>query len=88
MVKQWKKAAPGRSAGPCSFTPKDMKMVDWCMNNGIKIAVIPNWEGDSTQWKVEVTINGRPNIDPKIYTGEGAQIKMYEYYKYYYDKNI
>jgi len=86
--KQWKKAAPGRRAGQCSYTPEDMKRVGWCISKGIKIAVVPNWEGDSSQWQVEITINGRPNLDPKIYTGEEAQIKMYEYYKYYYDKNI
>ena len=86
--KRYKKAAPGRRAGPCSYTPEDMKRVSWCMNKDIKIAVVPNWQGDSSQWQVEVMINGRSNIDPKIYTGEEAQMKMYEYYKYYYDKNI
>ena len=47
-----------------------------------------NWKGDNSQWQVEITINGRSNLDPKIYTGKEAQAKMYEYYKYYYDKNI
>ena len=84
----YKKAAKGRSAGSCYYTIDDMKRVDWCMTRGIKIAVVPNWDGDSTQWQVEIMINGRSNLDPKIYTGEGAQMKMYEYYKYYYDKNI
>jgi len=86
--KRYKKAAPGRRAGECSYTPEDMKRVSWCMDKGIKIAVVPNWQGDSSQWQVEVMINGRSNIDPKIYTGKEAQKKMYEYYKYYYDKNI
>ena len=86
--KRYKKAAPGRRAGECSYTPEDMKRVSWCMDKGIKIAVVPNWQGDSSQWQVEVMINGRSNIDPKIYTGKEAQMKMYEYYKYYYDKNI
>ena len=86
--KKFKKAAPGRRAGLCSYTPEDMKRVGWCMDNGITIAAVPNWKGDYSQWQVEITINGKPNIDPKIYTGEEAQMKMYEYYKYYYDKNI
>ena len=86
--KRYKKASPGRRAGPCAYTLEDMKRVDWCMGKGISIAVVPNWKGDSSQWQVEITINGRPNLDPKIYTGEEAQTKMYEYYKYYYDKNI
>ena len=86
--KQWKKAAPGRRAGQCSYTAEDMKRVGWCINKGIKIAVVPNWKGDSSQWQVEIMINGRFNLDPKIYNGKEAQMKMYEYYKYYYDKNV
>ena len=86
--KQWKKAAPGRSAGPCSYTAEDIKRVDWCMSKGIKIAVVPNWEGSKFEWQVEIMINGKANLDPNIYDGEEAQMKMYEYYKYYYDKNI
>ena len=86
--KKYKKAAPGRRAGQCNYTSEDMKRVGWCINKGIKIAVVPNWKEDSSQWQVEIMINGRSNLDPKIYTGEEAQMKMYEYYKYYYDKNI
>ena len=86
--KQWKKAAPGRRAGQCSYTLEDMKRIGWCMNNGIKIAVVPDWKGTKFDWQVEITINGKPNLDPKIYNGHDAQMKMYEYYKYYYDKNV
>ena len=86
--KRYKKAVPGRSAGQYSYTPEDMKKVGWCMNNGIKIAVVPDWKGTKFDWQVEITINGKPNLDPKIYTGKEALEKMYEYYKYYYDKNI
>ena len=84
----FKKASKGRSPGYHPYTPENIKQAGWCLNNNIKIAVVPNWKGDSSQWQVEITINGRPNLDPKIYTGEEAQMKMYEYYKYYYDKNI
>ena len=27
------------------------------------------------------------DLDPKTYSGYDAQTKMYEYYKYYYDKH-
>ena len=33
--KRYKKAAPGRRAGECSYTPEDMKRVSWCMNKDI-----------------------------------------------------
>ena len=70
------------------YTDEDMKRVGWCMSKGIKIAVVPNWKGNKFEWQVEIIINGKSNLDPKIYTGKEALIKMYEYYKYYYDKNI
>ena len=60
-----------------------MKQVGWCLNKNIKIAVIPN----GTQWQVELNINNKIHLDPKIYEGKEATEKMYEYYKYYYDKH-
>lgn len=77
---------PGRSTGKRPYTPEDMKRVGWCMKKGISIGVIPNWEGSTDEWKVELNINGKIHIDPKVYEGYDALGKMYEYYKYYYDK--
>ena len=66
------------------YTPEDMKRVGWCLNNGIAIAVTPD-VGD--KWKVEIKFNkGEYKRDPKTYTHEEAMKKLYEYYKYYYDK--
>ena len=33
------------------------------------------------------TINNKAHLDPKMYEGKEAIEKMYEYYKYYYDKH-
>ena len=85
---QFFKKQKGRSAGWCQYTAEDMKRVEWCMNKNIAVAVIPNWDGGTDEWKVEITINKRVHIDPEVYNGYNAQTKMYEYYKYYYDKNI
>ena len=82
------KKQKGRSAGSCQYTKDDMKRADWCMTKDIYVAVIPNWEGSKFEWQLEIMINGKANLDPNIYDGEEAQMKMYEYYKYYYDKNI
>ena len=79
----FKKAAKGRSPGNHSYTPEDMKRVGWCMNKNIKIAVIPS----GTEWQVELNINNKVHLDPKIYKDKEAMEKMYEYYKYYYDKH-
>ena len=88
MVYHGNKSKKGRSAGSRSYTPEDMKRVNWCLRKGISVVVSPNWEGSTEEWKVEITINKRVHIDPKVYNGYNAQLKMYEYYKYYYDKNI
>ena len=65
-------------------TEEDLKRVGWCLNRNIEIAVVPF----ETNWKVEIRLNkGNWNQDPGVYEHEKAMEKMYEYYKYYYDKN-
>ena len=53
------------------------------MQKGIKVAVIPS----GTKWQVEVNLNKTIHLDSKIYEAKEAYKKMYEYYKYYYDKH-
>ena len=79
----FKKAAKGRSPGQHPYTPEDMKRVSWCIDKGIKIAVIPS----GTQWQVELNINGKIHLNPEKYEAKEAIEKMYEYYKFYYDKH-
>jgi len=76
----------GRSPGAHPYSPQDMKHIAWCMKKGIKIAVIPHWDGASNEWRVELNINKKIHLDPKVYMANEAYKKMYEYYKYYYDK--
>ena len=82
----WSRRAAGRSSGYHSYTKEDMKRVGWCMKNNIKICVAPHWTGTSEEWRVEIYINDNMHKDPKIYTAEEAHEKMYNYYKYYYEK--
>ena len=79
----YKKAAKGKSAGYHPYTREDMKRVQWCIDRNIKIAVVPS----GNDWKVELNINKKIHLDPKVYRAEEAYKKMYEYYKYYYDKH-
>ena len=65
------------------YTNADMKRVQWCLDRKIKIAVIPN----GVDWQVEITIGKSVNLDSTIYRAKEAYKKMYEYYKYYYDKH-
>jgi len=78
----WQKKATGKSPGYHSYTQEDMKRVNWCMNKGIKIAVVPS----GTEWQVEINLNKKIHLDSNIYKADEAYKKMYEYYKYYYDK--
>ena len=79
----YKKAAKGKNPGSHPYTRDDMKRVNWCMNKGIKIAVIPN----GIDWQVELNINDKIHLNPEVYKANEAHEKMYEYYKYYYDKH-
>ena len=66
------------------YTKEDMKRVGWCLNKNIHVAVSPG----ETNWKVEIRMNkGNWNKDPGVYEHSEAMEKMYEYYKYYYDKH-
>ena len=82
------KKQKGRTAGSHPYTADDMKRAGWCHGKDIFVAVTPSWKESTDDWKVEIRINGRTHLDPKTYSGYDAQTKMYEYYKYYYDKNI
>ena len=75
--------ATGKSPGYHNYTNEDMKRVQWCLDKKIKIAVIPN----GTKWQIELNINDKIHLDPEIREANEAYKKMYEYYKYYYDKH-
>ena len=77
------KKSHGKSPGFHNYTNEDMKRVQWCLERKIKIAVIPN----GTDWQVEITIGKSVNLDSNVYRAKEAYKKMYEYYKYYYDKH-
>ena len=65
------------------YTNEDIKIVGWCLNKNIQVAVSPG----EIKWKVEIRMNnGKWNKDPGVYEHEEAMKKMYKYYKYYYDK--
>lgn len=65
------------------YTREDMKRVNWCLEKNIEVAVSPG----HPNWKVEIRMNkGDWKRDPGVYEHEEAMEKLYEYYKYYYDK--
>ena len=70
-----------------SWTDKEIKIIGWCMRKNIHISTTPDWKDDLNRWIIHININGRIHDDPNRYKDEEALEKMYEYYKYYYDKN-
>jgi len=79
----WMKKSYGKSPGYHKYTNEDMKRVSWCINKNIKIAVIPS----GTKWQVEISLNDKIHLDSNVYRADEAYKKLYEYYKYYYDKH-
>jgi hypothetical protein len=79
----WQRANTGKSPGQHNYTRADMKRVNWCLRNGIKIAIIPS----GTKWQVEVSLNKTIHLDSNMYEPSEAYKKLYKYYKYYYDKH-
>jgi len=79
----WMKKSYGKSPGFHVYTNEDMKRVGWCLGKKIKIAVIPS----GSKWQVEISLNDKIHLDSNTYKADEAYKKMYEYYKYYYDKH-
>ena len=64
-------------------TSEEFKAYRWCINNGIYIS--PFATGNAT-WHLDIQINNKTNRSPDVYSKDTIWIKMYEFYKYYYDK--
>ena len=84
MIK--KKTAPSRKAPYLHPSKEQYNSWSWCINNNIGICVLPDWI-NSGKLLVEITMNEKATVDPNTYNGVEALAKMYEYCKYYYDKN-
>ena len=82
----WQKKRTGKKATARTWTPEEMKVIGWCLQNNIGVSISPDWRDDFNRWQIEININGKVHTDPKRYNGNVLE-KMYEYYKYYYDKH-
>ena len=75
----------GRAPESIPYTDDNMKHVAWCMNNNIVVGFSPIWDTED-QWQIDIQINAAVSVDPNTYSGDKVMAKVYEYYKYYYDK--
>ena len=83
----WQKKRVGRKPTTKTWQPEEMKGVGWCLSNNISISCIPNWKEKGINWFIDIKINKNVHRDPTMYEDEEVFNKIYEYYKYYYDKH-
>ena len=73
--------------GP-DWTNELRKAYRWCVNNGIKIAPwAASSDRDNYFWWIDVEVNGAKKRSPFKYNGHQLNEKIFELYKFYYDKN-
>ena len=85
VFKRWQKS-PSKKPPEKAWTNEEMKIIGWCLNKNIKVAITPDWEEDANKWLIEININNKIHKDPNRYDNEVVYNKVNEYYKYYYDK--
>jgi hypothetical protein len=83
----WQKKRTGKKPTTRTWYPEEMKAVGWCLSNNIFISCIPNWKEKGINWFIDIKINKTTHRDPATYEDEEVFNKIYEYYKYYYDKH-
>ena len=85
VFKRWQKS-PSKKPPEKVWTNEEMKIIGWCLNKNIKVAITPDWKEDANKWLIEININNKIHKDPNRYNNEVVYNKVNEYYKYYYDK--
>jgi|TARA_R110000787_G_scaffold138_1_gene421 hypothetical protein len=73
--------------GP-EWSDKDMIAYNWCINNGVKISPRAcKSDRDNYYWWIDVEVNGAKRRSPITYNGKELNNKIFELYRFYYDKN-
>ena len=85
--RRWNKS-PSKQPPKKTWSEEEMKIVGWCLNRNIKVGISPDWKTSLNKWQIDININGNNHNDPSRYDDDQILEKKYEYYKYYYDKNI
>jgi len=67
--------------------PMTLKSYSWCINHDVKIGAFATTQGYKCRtWVIEVTVNGKSITSPKEYGPEELYPKIFELYRFYYDK--
>ena len=78
MWQKFKKSV-GKKPKSKSWLTSEMKVIGWCLENNISISCMHDWKNNGDGWVIDIKIN--KNEDETVLN------KIYEYYKYYYDKH-
>ena len=70
--------------GYYTYTDEEYEAYMWCIKNNIYIAPLAI---NGIYWTLTITNNGKEFRDPNHYSKVEIWRKLYEYCKYYYDKN-
>ena len=81
------KRSPSKRPPHKVWRENEMKIIGWCLQNRIGVSISPDWKNDMSKRIIEININGKIHTDPSRYDDEVVLNKLYQYYKYYYDKN-
>ena len=74
---------------PAEWTDEDRIAYHWCVNNGIKIGPFAaSNDRDNFHWWIDVEVNGVKRRSPKTYYGRELNNKIFELYRFYYNKNV
>ena len=74
---------------PYKRTKEDQIAYNWCINHGIQIGMLAVAPGfDNASWKIRVVANGKETISPRDYNKWEVLPKLFELYRFYYDKNV
>jgi len=85
--KRWARAK-SKNAPVRTWDDSEMKIIGWCLNKKIEISIMPDWKDQLNNWKIDIKINKKIHTDPNRYEDDKVLDKVYEYYKYYYEKYI
>lgn len=70
--------------GDYSPSQKDIEAQRWCLKNDIRIAPFAH---DNSHWWIDVMIGKKSKRSPNYFTKGLVWQKIFDYYKYYYDKH-
>lgn len=73
---------------PPPWNKEYRKIYSWCLKHGVKIYPVPASKGQKNKTcYIEVNVNGKKTMSPSTYNTNELWVKVFELYKFYYDKH-